>query len=193
MNRALLVLPLALGLGLAGAEAHASMYPPSYPTCGIVDTVTTGPFELVKKTVDYSDHAQLTVAYRGYLRQYFPDNQINIYVRLNGNDAFLPASAGTNGDAYIFLDSGPRSCVWCSNGGFNVYPQCDGMVYGPYASGAWWCAEPNATEANVFYWAFNEHNRQNAWDIEVAAESHGYWDSNWGNNYDGRFEPEYCY
>jgi len=45
----------------------------------------------------------------------------------------------------------------------------------------------------VFYWAFNEQYRQNAWDIHVAAESHGQWDSNWGNNYYGRFEPEHCY
>ncbi|UQA59328.1 hypothetical protein [Polyangium aurulentum] len=74
-----------------------------------------------------------------------------------------------------------------------MYPQCEGLVYPPYSSGTWVCVQPNATEQHVFHWAFNEQYRQNAWDIYVAAESHGQWDSNWGNNDYGRFEPEYCY
>ncbi|MDC3960657.1 hypothetical protein [Polyangium jinanense] len=184
----LLALPLALGLSTR--EADASMYPPSYPTCGIVDTVSTGPFEIIRNSVDlYDAHALLTIAYRGYLRDMYPDDEINIYVQLNDNDAFLPASAGTNDDAYVVLDSGPRNCVWCSNGGYGGYSVCDGLTFPPYSSGQWVCGDMSPTEEHLFYWAFNEYGAQNAWDIQVAAESHGNWDSNWGFNYYGRLEP----
>lgn len=192
----LLALPLALGLStLSPRGAEASNYPPSYSTCGAVDTVQTGPFELIKKSVDlYDAHAQLTIAYRGYLRDMYPDDEINFYVQLNGNDAFIPASAGSYDDAYVMLDSGPRDCVWCGNGGFNPYSVCDGIQFPPYSSGQWVCNDMTPTEAELFYWAFNQYNQQNAWDIHVAAESHGYWDSNWGGNFYGRFEPRLaCY
>jgi hypothetical protein len=191
----LLLLALPFALGLAASDAHASNYPPSYPTCSAVDTVSTGPFELIKRTVDiYDAHAQLTIAYRGYLRSMFPDDEINFHVELNGNSAFLEASAGANDDAYVFLDSGPRNCVWCANGGFNPSSVCDGLTFPPYSSGTWVCGDMTPTEETLFYWAFNQYNQQNAWDIHVAAESHGYWDSNWGWNYYGRLEPRLsCY
>jgi hypothetical protein len=122
------------------------------------------------------------VAYRGYLRSWFPDNEINIYVRLNGEGAFLPASAGSSNDAYIYVSNAPRDCVLC--GGYPYPPGCNGST--------WVCNEPSQTEEQLFFWAYDQYS-MNAWDIEVAAESHGFWDSNYGANYDARFEPVSCF
>lgn len=179
-----------LALALPALPAHASNYPPDYPICSVDDFVTTGPFELIKRTVDpYDEHARLTVAYRGYLRDLYADHEINLWVRLNGNDVFVPANAGSHDDAYALFDSGPRACVWC---GPNMpYPSagCEDVVLPPQSSGVWSCQEPTATEQHLFFWAFDQWGNQNAWDIEVAAEAGGQWDSNWGANYYGRFEP----
>lgn len=183
----------------ASTDSDASFYPPSYPMCSATDTVTTGPFELIKHTANpYSNHnSQLTVAYRGYLRNYYPDNEINFYVRLNGSDVFVPANAGTNNDAYAYFNAGPRDCAICSPPPYDYQNSSICTSYSFPAGGSgpvWVCNWPNATESELFYWAFNEAGYQNAWDIEVAAESHGYWDSNWGNNFYGRFEPRMsCY
>jgi len=152
---------------LAASPAGASNYPPDYDYCSLVETRTAGPFEIIRDWVQ-PDHAKLTVSYRGYLQDYFADDEINIYIRLNGNDAFLPASAGANGDAYIFLNSGPRNC---------------------HMSGQdWVCNWPTDIEEHIFFWGWNQ-STVNAWDIELAAESNGWWDSNWGDNYDVRYEP----
>lgn len=159
---------------LPTSEAAASNYPPDYTTCGVEDYYTTGPFELIKETVDHGPHVRLTVAYRGYLRDWFADDEINFWISLNGNDVFVPASAGTHDDAYVLFDSGPRDCVWTTP---------------PNTSGVWVCSDPTPTEEHLFFWAINASGFQNAWDIEVAAEANGYWDSNWGDNFYGRFEP----
>lgn len=189
-----LAAPLAaLTLLAAPPAAEASNYPPDYDFCGPSDTVYTGPFELIRDTLDVY-HAKLTVAYDGYLRDYYPDNEINIYIWLNGNDAFLPASAGAYDDAYIFLNAGPRGCVWCSPGGVNQPSVCDGLQYPQYSSGKYVCADPSSVEQHLFSWAFGAGGVQNAWDIYVAAESHGSWDSNYGSNFYARFEPRVsCY
>jgi hypothetical protein len=169
-------LPLSLALAAVTSDAAASNYPPSYNYCGPTTTAYSGPFELIQDPVR-TDSANLTVAYRGYLRGWFPDNEINIYVRLNGNDAFLPAASGSNGDAYIFVSNAPQDCALC--GGYPYPPECNGST--------WVCSEPTATEEHLFFWAYNEYS-MNAWDIEVAAESHGYWDSNYGANYHAHFD-----
>jgi len=175
---------------LPTSEAAASNYPPDYTTCGVDDYYTTGPFELIKETVDHGTHVRLTVAYRGYLRDWFADDEINFWIRLNGNDVFVPASPGTNDDAYASFDNGPRHCVWCPNGQQGYVPSyCEGITFGPYSSGQWVCSGPSSTEQHLFFWSHDQHGFQNAWDIEVAAEANGYWDSNWGNNFYGRFEP----
>lgn len=183
--------PALLAAALLPTEAEASNYPPSYPICSVEDHVTTGPFELVRETVDpYNEgHAYLTVAYRGYLRDWYADDEINLWIRLNGNDVFVPASTGTHDDAYAFFDSGPRACVWCVPNMPYYVEACDGVTPPPPSSGAWICQEPTATEQHLFFWAFDEWGNQNAWDIEVAAEANGQWDSNWGANFHGRFEP----
>ncbi|MCX4245002.1 hypothetical protein [Paraliomyxa miuraensis] len=172
-------------------QAAASNYPPDYPTCGIDDYVTTGPFELIKETVDHGTHVRLTVAYRGYLRNWYADDEISLWIRLNGNDVFVPAAAGTHDDAYAFFDNGPRSCVWCANGqqGGYVPSPCEGITFPPYSSGQWVCSDPTPTEQYLFSWSHDQYGNQNAWDIDVAAEANGEWDSNWGNNFYGRFEP----
>ena len=178
----------------AAADSGASFYPPDYPMCSARDTAWTGPFELNKDTRNpYSNHnAQLIISYRGYLRSYYPDNEINFYIRLNGNDIFVPASAGTNGDAYVYLNAGPRSCLICPSY-YGPSTICDEYLANGGSPGNWACAWPNETEEEIFFWAFNQ-STQNAWDIEVAAESHGQWDSNWGWNYHTRFEPRTtCY
>ena len=136
-----------------------------------------------------SDAAKLTVAYRGYLRDLYPDHEINLYIRLNGSDAFLPASAGAHGDAYVLVSNAPRDCRWCSPppdaSGQRI---CGGAPLPPTSSGTWVCNEPTATEEDLFLWAYDHSGHMNAWDIEVAAESHGAWDSNLGSNYAARFE-----
>ena len=174
-------LPLALALVAITSDSAASNYPPSYDYCGPTRTEFTGPFELVQNPIR-TDAASLTVAYRGYLRSWFPDNEINIYVRLNGNDAFLPASAGSNSDAYIHVSNAPRDCALC--GGYPYPPECNG--------GTWICNQPSATEEDLFFWAYDQYS-MNDWDIEVAAESHGYWDSNYGANYYAGFESVSCF
>lgn len=179
---------------LAAADSRASFYPPDYDFCNGNDTAYTGPFELIKHTKSpWGHNAQLTVSYRGYLRAYYPDNEINFYIRLNGNDIFVPAGGGANGDAYVYLNSGPRSCLICPSY-YGPSTTCDEYLANGGQPGNWACAGPTADEQDIFFWAFNEVGGQNAWDIEVAAESHGQWDSNWGWNYHGRFEPRTtCY
>lgn len=177
----------------APSDAAASNYPPDYDVCGRVDAVTTGPFEVIRDLADFTNHVKLTVAYRGYLRDYFPDEDINIYIRLNGNDAFIPAYAGTNDDAYIYLDSGPRGCFYCGNGGYNPNPSCGDIEFPPYSSGTWVCGGPSEIEEHIFVWAFNPQGYLNAWDVEVAAEANGWWDSNYGANYYARLEPASCW
>lgn len=184
----------ALALGLAAADATASNYPPDYDLCSVTETLYTGPFEVIRDFVDlYGDHMKLTVAYDGYLRDEYADEEINIYIRLNGNDAFIAASPGVHDDAYIFLDSGPRSCHWCGNG-WNPPGSCDGVVFAPQQSGKWICSDPTPVEDHLFAWAFGPgYADLNAWDIELAAEADGEWDSNYGANFDVRFEPRGCW
>lgn len=153
----------------AASHAEASNYPPDYDYCSLVETRSTGPFEVIRDWVQ-PDHAKLTVAYRGYLRDYFADDEINIYIRLNGNDAFIPANPGANDDAYIFMNSGPRDC------------------HMDMSTGSWLCSWPTPLEDHVFFWGWNQ-SMVNAWDIELAAEANGSWDSNWGYNYHARYEP----
>jgi len=178
----------------AAHDSAASFYPPDYPICSARDTLTSGPFELIKDTKSpYSHNAQLTVTYRGYLRGSYPDSEINFYIRLNGSDVFLPASAGANNDAYVYLNAGPRACLVCPSY-YGPSTICDDYLANGGSPGNWACAGPSADEQEIFYWAFSQAGQQNAWDLEVAAESHGHWDSNWGWNYHGRFEPRTsCY
>ncbi|XXT17086.1 hypothetical protein WME94_43345 [Sorangium sp. So ce429] len=181
-------LPLSLALSVVAREGAASNYPPSYDYCGPTTTAHAGPFEIIQDPVR-SDAAKLTVAYRGYLRDLYPDHEINLYIRLNGSDAFLPASAGAHGDAYVLVSNAPRDCAWCSPppdaSGQRI---CGGAPLPPTSSGTWVCNEPTATEEDLFLWAYGQYGHMNAWDIEVAAESHGAWDSNLGSNYAARFE-----
>lgn len=163
----------ALAASLCAAlPAEASNYPPDYDYCSLVETRYAGPFEVIRDWVQ-PDQAKLTVAYRGYLRDHFADDEINIYIRLNGNDAFIPARSGSNDDAYIFLNSGPRDC------------------HIDMSNGSWICSWPTPVEDHVFFWGWSQTG-VNAWDIELAAEANGWWDSNWGNNYYARFEPVSC-
>jgi hypothetical protein len=166
---------------LAPAEASASNYPPDYDYCSARYTRTSGPFEFIQDWVQHDD-ANLTIAYRGYLRDHFADDEINFYVRLNGHDAFLPASPGANGDAYAIVRSGPYDCHYCVSyyGG-----DCEGI-------NGWVCSWPTATDDHLMFWAWNQSSA-NAWDIEVAAEANGWWDSNWGQNYEARFEQASCF
>lgn len=180
---------------LAPADASASNYPPDYPVCSSSDTLHTGPFELIRNTTNpWGHHAKLTIAYRGYLRSFFPDDQINFYVKLNGNDAFVDASAGSNDDAYVLFTAGPRDCAMCIDYQAPPGSACAQYIAGGGSSGSWLCNAETPTEQNLFYWAFNNNGQQNAWDIEVAAEANGWWDSNYGYNYRARFEPRTtCY
>lgn len=187
----LAALSLAAAVVTGASEGRASNYPPDYPICSSSDSVTTGPFELIRQTTNpyAAHHANLTAAYRGYLRAWFPDDQIHIYINLNGNDAVLNASQGANNDAYVFLNAGINSCYMCI--GYQSTPgsECQQYIANGGTDGSWLCKQPTATEDHVFFWAYNSSGTQNAWDIQVAAEAGGYWDSNYGQNFRARFEP----
>lgn len=192
-RRTTLLTLCTLAVGLASTDAAASNYPPDYDICSVTETLYSGPFEVIRDFVDpWDDHMKLTAVYDGYLRDTYADDEINIYIRLNGNDAFIAASPGAYDDAYIFLDSGPRGCHWCGNG-WNPPGSCDGVTFDPQQSGKWICSEPTEVEDHLFEWAFNGYGQLNAWDIELAAEANGEWDSNYGGNFDVRFEPRGCY
>lgn len=189
-------LTLLASLALPAGEAEASFYPPSYPVCSSEQTVDTGPFEIIKYTYNpFNSYATLTVAYRGYLRNWYADDEINVWISINGNDVFVPASAGDHDDAYVVFDTGPRDCTVCTTN--PNYNQAVCQEYFPpdgAGDGDWHCAWPTVTEEHLFFWATDEYGQENAWDIEVAAEAGGEWDSNWGNNYAARFEPRNsCY
>ncbi|NVB42453.1 hypothetical protein G6O69_31810 [Pseudenhygromyxa sp. WMMC2535] len=197
LSRALLTLTAISTLLALPAQAQASNYPPDFDICSEYDYAYSGPFELILDPV--RDHVtKLTVAYRGYLRDYYADEDINIYISLNGNDAFIGASAGSNGDAYILLNSGPRNCVWCPTGGSpsdaDICDEIDVPGDSPDSSGIWHCDDPTDIENHLFYWAYDEFGNRNDWDIQVAAEANGYWDSNLGANYSAYFDADaVCY
>jgi hypothetical protein len=194
MQRLLALAPALLILLAAPEQASASNYPPSYDMCSIDDYAYTGPFELIRDVRKFHlTHVRLTVAYRGYLRDLYPDEDINIYISLNGNDAFLGASSGSYDDAYVTIDSGPRNCVWCSLDGYGEPwvgnpAGCDGVEYPQNSGGVWSCEEPTPVEDHLFFWAFSPWGQQNHWDIQLAAEANGQWDSNWGANFFARME-----
>lgn len=183
----------ALALLLPVTQAQASDYPPDYAVCSVTDSVTTGPFELIRHTSRLpGKQATLTVSYRGYLRSKYSDNQIHLYVSLNGQNplpptgsATLQASAGANNDAYIFLNAGQRNCSKCM-AYMTTWPECMAFLAAGNYEGQWLCVQPSALESHMFYWAFDSYGYQNAWDIYVAAEANGEWDSNLGANYYGR-------
>lgn len=176
---------LALSLLLPVSSARASDYPPDYPICSVYDSATTGPFEVIRHTRRLPGRlATLTVAYRGYLRGLYPDNQISIYIQLNGRQQTLAASAGTNNDAYVLLNAGPRACIKCMR--YQNLPQCAEHFANGGQDGVWVCQQPTAVESDLFFYAFDSNGNQNAWDISLAATSHGQWDSNMGNNYFAR-------
>lgn len=177
-----LLATLALCLLFPLASAHASDYPPDYPICSVYDSATTGPFEVIRHTRRLPGRlATLTVSYRGFLRGLYPDNEISIYIQLNGRQETLAASAGTHSDAYVFLDAGPRACTKCMR--YLNTPLCNAHFEAGGLEGVWVCQQPSAVENNLFFYAFNNNGNQNAWDISLAATSHGQWDSNLGNNY----------
>lgn len=182
-----------LALALTPTAAHASNYPPDYDICGVQETLYSGPFEVIRDFVDpWDQHYRLTVVYDGYLRDAHPDDEINLYVSLNGNDAMIEALPGVHDDAYVLLDSGPRGCHYCANG-WNPPGSCDGVVFAPQESGKWLCSGPTELEQHMFFWAFDNLGQLNAWDIELAAEANGEWDSDYGNNFSVRFEPRGCW
>ena len=173
--------------------AHASLYGPDYDVCSAVDVATTGPFTVVRDFVDLADeHIKLTVAYDGYLRDTYPDDQISLYVRLNGHDALIAAQAGQHDDAYVLLNSGIRGCRWCEPGSPNNAAECVAASYPVGAAGIWHCQQPDASEQHLFFWAFDPEGGLNAWDLELAAEAGGEWDSDYGANFDLRLEPRGC-
>jgi len=187
----LAALSLAATVVTGASEGRASNYPPDYPVCASTESVTTGPFEIIRHTTNpyATHHANLTAAYRGYLRAWFPDDQIHIYINLNGKDATLNARTGSNNDAYVFLNAGVNSCSMCI--GYQSAPgsECQQYIANGGKDGSWLCKQPTATENNVFFWAYSSSGAQNAWDIQVAAEAGGYWDSNYGQNFRARLEP----
>ncbi len=176
---------LALALLLPMSQAQASDYPPNYPVCNVTDSKTTGPFEVIRRTTKLPGRfATLTVAYRGYLRGLYPDNQISLFVMLNGQYVTLQASAGSNNDAYVYLDAGPRNCGKCMR--YMNTPLCNAHFAAGGQEGVWVCEQPTATENHLFLYGWDQYGNENAWDVYVAATANGQWDSNSGANYYAR-------
>jgi hypothetical protein len=153
----------------------------------------TGPFEVIRDVWNYGRNGVgLTVSYRGELLQRFPASELHFYVRLNGHDIYVPAWQGTHGDAYAYLRSGARDCSICQESMRASWPACDAWLSAG-RSPDWVCGGPSADEGELFSDAF-DGSSMNAWDIEVAAEAHGQWDSAFGRNFACRFEPRHgCY
>lgn len=198
----MLLAALALALILPVAQAQASDYPPDYAICNVTDSVTSGPFQIIRNTTRVPGRgATLTVSYRGYLRNKYPDSQIKIYVSLNGNNPqpilgtpMMQAYSGTNNDAYIYLNAGPRACSKCMAYMASGWPECQAFLAAGNYEGQWLCVQPSALENHMFQWAFDTNSYQNAWDVYVAAEANGEWDSNYGANYYGRLPAKTsCY
>jgi hypothetical protein len=193
LRNALLPLVLALLVSLVPAGGSASWYPPDYRVCSVRDVRTDGPFELIREVWNHGRNGVgLTIAYRGELLRRFAASDIHFYVRLNGHDIYLRASQGSHGDAYVYLRTGARNCNICQEYMRSTWPECDAWL-GAGRSPDWVCGGPSADEAELFTYAF-DGTYLNAWDLEVAAEAHGQWDSAFGQNFRGRFEPRYgCY
>jgi hypothetical protein len=193
LRRAGVLLSLALVFTLAPARGFASWYPPDYRVCSSREVRQVGPFEIIKDVWNYGRNGVgLTVAYRGELLSRFPARELHFYIRLNGHDIYVPASQGSHGDAYVYLRPGARDCAICQEYMRASWPACDAWL-GAGRSPDWVCGGPSADEQELFTYAF-DGTLQNAWDIEVAAEAQGQWDSAHGKNYAGRFEPRQgCY
>lgn len=185
---------LALAAVTASSDGAASNYPPDYVTCGAIESITAGPFEIIRKTTTHLGHgARLSIVYRGPLRERSADAPIHFYVQLNGNDILVEARRGAHG-ARVTLIAGPRNCVLCVD--YHDLPRspCAARMARHDHSGTWLCEDESPDEKEIFTWAYDAEGHQNAWDIELAAESSGSWDSNLGANYHARFEPlERCY
>jgi len=191
-HRTLVPTLAVLAAALAPTLASASNYPPDFDLCSVTETRAAGPFEVIRDFVDpWDQHYKLTIVYDGYLRDDYADDEINFYVSLNGNDAMIEALPGVHDDAYVFLDSGPRGCFNCWKG--SSAPQCADVEYGPYQYEKWVCSGPSPLEQHLFFWTHDEFGGLNAWDIELAAEAGGQWDSDFGNNFHVRFEPRGCW
>jgi hypothetical protein len=174
-------------LPLPGA---ASWYPPDYAMCHARDVRTSGPFELIRDVTSFNRNGvTLTAAYRGYLLDRYPAQDIHFYVRLNGQDVFVPAQQGSHGDAFVYFRAGARSCAICTDYLASEWPACAEFLKG-HPGADWVCSGPTADETELFTWAFSDYS-MNAWDIAVAAEAHGEWDSNFGADFQARFEPRY--
>jgi hypothetical protein len=183
------VLALALlVVTLAPVQTFASWYPPDYRVCTARDVQRTGPFELIRDVTRYDRNGvALTVAYRGYLLERFPAEDINLYVRINGRDVLVPAQAGSHGDAYAYFQAGARNCGMCVDYKAPTWPECAAFLE-THPGADWVCQGPTADEQELFAWAF-DGTYLNAWDIAVSAEAHGQWDSNFGGDFQARFEP----
>lgn len=197
-----LLAALALALILPAARAQASDYPPDYAICDVSDVkdaLPAGPFKVIRRITKVPGRGvTLTVTYNGYLRTKYPDSQIKLYVSLNGqnplqiNQPLIQANTGTNNDAYIYLNAGPRDCGKCMSY-MTTWQQCQDFLAAGNYEGQWLCTQPSALENHMFYFAFDLNNYLNAWDVYVAAEANGEWDSNMGANYYARFEPRGCW
>ena len=187
LSSASALLALLACLLVPGASS-ASWYPPDYRVCSARDVRTAGPFELIRDVTSYNRNGvAFTVAYRGYLLGRHPAQDIHFYVRINGRDVFVPAHPGTNGDAYAYFRAGARDCGMCVDYRASEWPACAAFLeqhHGP----DWVCSGPSADENELFAWAF-DGTFINAWDVAVAAEAHGEWDSNFGADFQARFEP----
>lgn len=184
---------VAVCAALAPTKASASNYPPDYPICHAETVQDAGPFSIVKNVYNpYKHNVKLVVSYHGKLLERYRPDQIELYVRLNGNDALIPASAGSYGDAYVALAGGPRTCRMCYDS--PQYTANDAKCRDSIAHGitGWICEDPTPLEDRLFYWAVNNNGLLNNWDMQVAATAGGEWDSNFGTNYSTTFADTGC-
>jgi len=192
LRRALLSTSIAAAIALGAAPTAASNYPPSYPFCSSKETRDVGPFWIQRANQNhYRGRLQLSISYHGYLLQSHRPEEIEFYLRINGASAFVRAQAGALGDAFVFLDGGPRACRYCADHPqFRDDEKCLAML--ARGSSGWLCEEPSELEKQLLPGARSGDATYEPWDVEVAATAGGEWDSGFGGNYRAWFDGPSC-
>ena len=163
-----LALPAALlaVCAVVSSSTRASQYPPDYPACASSVTTQAGPFSIREGISNpYTSAINLEITYAGYLLRNHRADDIQIYIRINGNDAMVPLKSEA-GSAIAKLYASVHNCG-------------QGSVSSP---AGYMCDYPTDLErhlfANIAY-----QNVLGDLHIELAANAGGQWDSNLSANY----------
>lgn len=172
---------LILSFFFVSLAAFASDLPPGHifqKECKTQDHVT------ICALNQHHGHPQLTIQYG------FP-HDVDVWIRLNGREGRFPI------EGQVLLLNHFRSVHRCLNRAEvapNDYPKCPEDFVRRYNAQSqtflWFFEPPRSNEAELFFYARDNSNRANRWDIEVAfVDRWGQWDSRNGQNYRFTFHP----